>query len=83
LLWLNLGDSCVLPAVRDYRWRSSFFLSFLMFLLALELVDFYHTCIQINPVRVIQVFMINKFSHCPLQFMGGYLLRVNQQLITF
>ena len=57
-----------LPAMCDYRGCSSFFFAF-MFLSALKPVDFDDIVFQVNPIGVIQVAMVNKFSHRALQLL--------------
>ena len=59
----------LLPAMCDYRWRGSFFFAF-MFLSALKPVDFDDIVFQVNPIGVIQVAMVNKFSHRSLKLLS-------------
>jgi hypothetical protein len=59
------------------------FLAFFRLLVAaFEPADSDNIAFQGNPVRVIQVSMVNKFSHRSLQLLRGYFFRIYCQLVA-
>ena len=56
-----------LPAVRNYRWCRSFFLVLLLFLVGLELFESDDAAVELNPVGVVKVSVVNVLCYFLLQ----------------
>jgi hypothetical protein len=70
-----------LKAVWEHGGCFAFLAFFRLFSVAFEPVDSDNIAFQGNPVRVIQVSMVNKFSHRSLQLSRGY-FRIYCQLVA-
>jgi hypothetical protein len=80
ILHWKFFDFFLLEAVWEHGGCFAFLAFFRLLGVAFEPVDSDNIAFQGNPVRVIQVSMVNKFSHRSLQLLRGYFFRIYCQL---